>query len=443
MPKDSSISRRRRRYWILGLTFGLGCLVIFLFARSQHRRTDQDLEALRKAGYPVTLAELDRWYAPVPAEENAALKIIEAIGQLPAAVPLQHAWPLSLGDSLSAEERSILRLTITNNQKGLELVREAASLQKSRYPCDLSQGASTVLTHLPDVKKLVQHLRAFTILFVEEGEIEQAAESFTNAVAVSLSLASEPTLISQLVRISCLAIAHSGFERLINQHQLPDGQLRAISECMDIAEAKSSEGMKHALIGELCLCLHAFKQSPGQAIFGTTNTQHARFIDLAFGMRKAIGLDRRDYVLFRRVMDAWIECSDLSFPENLLKAGEISRQFKNDTRGYRRFLHPLSSMLLPAVDRALVKQARSCALLRLAQVVAAIERHRLAHGNELPEDLNQLVPALLAQIPKDPFDGQPIRYRKLDKGYLVYSVGEDRRDDKGVSGADVFFPVGR
>jgi hypothetical protein len=53
------------------------------------------------------------------------------------------------------------------------------------------------------------------------------------------------------------------------------------------------------------------------------------------------------------------------------------------------------------------------------------------------------VPALLDRVPKDPFDGQPIRYCKLDKGYVVYSVGEDRKDDKGLSKADVVFSVRR
>ena len=31
----------------------------------------------------------------------------------------------------------------------------------------------------------------------------------------------------------------------------------------------------------------------------------------------------------------------------------------------------------------------------------------------------------------NPFDGQPLRYRKHDSGYLLYSIGPDLKDDGG------------
>jgi hypothetical protein len=34
-------------------------------------------------------------------------------------------------------------------------------------------------------------------------------------------------------------------------------------------------------------------------------------------------------------------------------------------------------------------------------------------------------------VPLDPWDGKPLRYKKLDKGYVIYSVGSDRKDDGG------------
>jgi hypothetical protein len=64
----------------------------------------------------------------------------------------------------------------------------------------------------------------------------------------------------------------------------------------------------------------------------------------------------------------------------------------------------------------------------------AVERHRLTHGNVLPNSLNVLAPALIESVLSDPFDGEPLRYEKLaDGGYVVYSVGKDRLDDHGAS----------
>jgi hypothetical protein len=67
---------------------------------------------------------------------------------------------------------------------------------------------------------------------------------------------------------------------------------------------------------------------------------------------------------------------------------------------------------------------------RLTQCALAVERFRSAH-NRLPESLSDLTPQWLPTALIDPFDGKPLRYRVLDVGYLIYSVGEDGGDDGG------------
>jgi hypothetical protein len=37
----------------------------------------------------------------------------------------------------------------------------------------------------------------------------------------------------------------------------------------------------------------------------------------------------------------------------------------------------------------------------------------------------------LPAVPLDPFDGAPLRYKPLVKGYVVYSIGPDGHDDGG------------
>ena len=39
----------------------------------------------------------------------------------------------------------------------------------------------------------------------------------------------------------------------------------------------------------------------------------------------------------------------------------------------------------------------------------------------------RLVPA----VPTDPFDGQPLRYLRTNKGVAIYSIGRDQTDDGG------------
>jgi hypothetical protein len=70
------------------------------------------------------------------------------------------------------------------------------------------------------------------------------------------------------------------------------------------------------------------------------------------------------------------------------------------------------------------------ALLDAARVGLTVERYRLADG-KLPESLNDLVPKFLESVPIDPFDGKPLKYKKLDPGFVIYSIGEDQQDDGG------------
>ncbi|HEY1172337.1 MAG TPA: hypothetical protein VGH19_13300 [Verrucomicrobiae bacterium] len=66
-----------------------------------------------------------------------------------------------------------------------------------------------------------------------------------------------------------------------------------------------------------------------------------------------------------------------------------------------------------------------------AIVATALERHRLKHGH-YPDTLAKLIPDFLAQIPHDPMDGRPLRYRLNPDGtFTLWSIGFDGKDDGG------------
>lgn len=76
--------------------------------------------------------------------------------------------------------------------------------------------------------------------------------------------------------------------------------------------------------------------------------------------------------------------------------------------------------------------AGTVARLRICQTVLAVERYRRKHGGTPPDTLTDVSAELPNGVPKDAFDGQPLRYRKLPTvGYTVWSVGPNRIDDGG------------
>ena len=69
---------------------------------------------------------------------------------------------------------------------------------------------------------------------------------------------------------------------------------------------------------------------------------------------------------------------------------------------------------------------REVADLRLTRAGLALLQYKQAHG-AFPETLEAL--GLEGLI--DPFTDEPLHYRPEDEGFVVYSVGEDRKDNGG------------
>jgi hypothetical protein len=71
----------------------------------------------------------------------------------------------------------------------------------------------------------------------------------------------------------------------------------------------------------------------------------------------------------------------------------------------------------------------------LLQTDLAIRLFQHEHGR-VPENLDELVPEFLAELPLDPYGAvsQPLKYRHEDRDFVLYSVGPFGKDDGGVFG---------
>jgi hypothetical protein len=86
--------------------------------------------------------------------------------------------------------------------------------------------------------------------------------------------------------------------------------------------------------------------------------------------------------------------------------------------------------LIPAYDNIAFRERQSRAQLLSAAVALAAERFR-RQQHRWPASLAELVPTYLNAVPTDPFDLQPLRFKKLTDGIVIYSVGDDGVDDGG------------
>jgi len=396
--------------------------------------TNPKLDAIRESNCPATLAELNDWYAvPTSGDKSAGL--------------YQRAF-----DELAPDEATSPSFLI-KNQKTLELLHQAASRARCRYPSDLTKGSAAELPHLAKIKKCAQLLAQAANSHANSGQMELAAQSILDGLCLARSLADEPVLISQLVRIAAEGLIETGLETVLNRRAFSEEQLARLQAAF--RDAESGAPLSKSLTGERCMGIALFEMPPEEFAQLAMMT-----VDIAAeGSKAATSPDfaayqksrsfAGDYDFFLDRMAEAIDASHLSFPECLDAFGQWGDQVKEArTRGY-----VISGLLLTPLRSAQEKVAESTGRLRVTQTALAVERWRLANAHAMPASLDQLMPRLLDAVPADPFNGRPLRYTKTSpKGYVVYSLGKDRTDQGGKSrtagtapdaGSDLTFAVRR
>jgi hypothetical protein len=247
----------------------------------------------------------------------------------------------------------------------------------------------------------------------------------------------EPVFLSQLMRFTCQMTVAGKLDRVLTKVALTDEQLARLESVL--TQAENSEGLTRAYVCERCKMLIAYdltrkamsapvRFSPTFEEFRQLTWRDAYYFPagrIEEHRHATSGLFELEVLTSIELRTACIRASQLPFPEQI----SLAKQIMSQEMSISTFL------MMPASTVIMLKQAKCVALMRVARAALAIERYRLATG-QLPDKLTD-------SAPLDPFDGQPLRYRKLAKGYVVYSVGEDGKDDGGDEKKDITFTVER
>jgi hypothetical protein len=369
------------------------------------------LAAISNAGYPVTLQELDKEYVQPPAGQNAA--------------PL-YEKAFSTFNNEDVKSATF----VSDNIAALPMLIKAAERNVCRYPVAFSDGYLLKLPHLIKIKRATILLKTVAV--------NQAAKERTDASTVTLqaginlarSLDKEPIMISKLVQLASLEYAVQGMEQAFTARAFSDPQLIDLQNSLKISEVGIS--LRQAMVGERVIVLSSFQLPDAElAKLLDKNNEKAEnnTMDMLAAYRKS-ALFQQDLAFALDYMSTLVSLAAMPYPQ-LLDANDLENGEKLKVAGSKGFI--LSGKFLPAFTGYFVKGAEATSYIRLAQIALAIERYRIDHANSLPQKLTDLVPDFIPSIPADPFDGQPMRYKALTgKGYVVYSVGNDKKDDGGM-----------
>jgi hypothetical protein len=124
------------------------------------------------------------------------------------------------------------------------------------------------------------------------------------------------------------------------------------------------------------------------------------------------------------------------FRERLDAAKAIKKAIEpyEEAESLLRNAHPARSIVGPVARSAassVILGERTVVSRDLARVALALRAYRDEKG-VFPENLKVLQAAgILKEVPVDGFSDAPLIYRREEDGYVVYSVGEDGKDDGG------------
>jgi hypothetical protein len=423
-----------------------GTFPLFLHRSGSRIRHYESLAKARKE--PLTLEELARAYARIPGDENAAVLLVNiwrsespefwaayeaGARNLPGNKPEP---PIPFPDSKSAAQVPPAGLEplaghVAARREHREAIRQALERESFRYPLRITDGFAAIPPYLSRIKREAQEFQAESWIATERGDITTALRAIKDMARVAALQRDDPFLIGQRVRIACNSICLAEAERLLSRRSLAEPQLLELQAVVSTLSAM--DGFHRAMIGERASGL-AWIRNPNRITAAGPSTESNDPADRSgsasgiFGLRLTV-MEQAAQALFLETFEHVLTNAPPDSAARLQVVGKVMGNFGAQAKRFPPKIFSgteLPTLFLDAQRFCQLEAQREAALTALA-----VERYRLLHAGRMPGALTELVPDLLPEVPRDPFDGQPLRYHQSKEGYVVYSVGPDRIDHGG------------
>jgi len=300
-------------------------------------------------------------------------------------------------------------------------------LSKGRLSISYIPDGDPLKFTLPSRRPWVDGTRLLSLsalLSTVDGRLESAADDAALALGLARTLDNEYSYTIKLNQIQMHISTVRTLEFILASGNLSDDILLSLYETIDPGAArKSAEAAfltERAIFIEMCDQLATGQRTP--ADFSGNS-------DVSIGIMGTTVLPavavREDQI---RGVSWWTELIDQldDYPAALQTAEHLNPAVwpAGDSSWLLvTLIPPLTVMMEPCAEQV--------ALLEVTRTALAAERSRLAQGR-YPETLAKLVPAYLGEVPRDPFDGEPIRLLATGDGIVIYSIGRNGVDDDGI-----------
>ncbi len=410
---------------------------------------------IRKSGAPVTIQDLEDSYPKISDYENAATVYQEAFKKYykpentDDILIVGYVKMPTFGEQIPREVFEKSLAYYDNNKETMALLNKAVEMEKCRIPLNIERSIDEEYEYLDELRQAVYLFHIQSIIQLDKKNTKGAVDSIESIFKISRSI--KGTFL--IPYLSKRRTVYQGIEAIgwiLNSVQLADDQLKELSSALT-QNMTSKENLLSVLNSERCIYINLPPSdlptaSSGGGLKGRypPNILFQRLMPLYV----TIGAFHSGKIVFAQKMDELIEIVDKDFNKKTIDDFRFSR---------RKAGGQLMSWMAYSYAEVIYKYQDANALEQAALTSLAIERYRLKYS-KVPDNLSEVVPEFLESVPKDPFDGKPMRYFKgeikLEKqicnreeaveayrtrteeyltksGYLVYSAGRDGIDNGG------------
>jgi len=330
-------------------------------------------------------------------------------------------------------------------EPAIEQLREAMKRPHIRYPVDYNteQPFAILLPHLAAMRNTSRLITFRASAHLAANNSDAALQDVLMSLWLVDSLRDEHFLISYLVRVAVLqTVSHAVWEGMVQQ-RWTDAQLKQIQERAERLDFL--RGLEAAFTTERAASMTTIdwiKQRQSGKRFESLGNPDATtgaggFSVMTLAPRGWWDLEK---VSLARILDeqtgpivAGLSSGTLADVPDAMSA---ARKLRGGIGAVWRH-EILAGLLLPAIDKVHRKAGMAQALTDQVVVACALERARLADGS-YPPSLAALTPRFLPKPRRDVMSREPLMYRPEGKGYVLYSIGWNRRDDGGTPGKVLF-----
>ena len=295
---------------------------------------------------------------------------------------------------------------------------------KCRFPLNVNSGRIT-LSRYAGLHRLARLLSINAEYRAATGNMDEAVRSIRLGYKLSESLKDEPSLSAYQSRLALINIASKSLQRSLDYGDVSESQARRLYDL--IADIDLYPGFEKAITGDRAVAIYRFEyiKVHGSSILNDV-------------IQSCRGLTRLEWEL----PGTYIGRPYL-YALELKMFSIMDREIVRSTVPYRKLDHPSPKLesTRPSVWAVVSSENVICDRVRWlcemtktkqagSQIMLALAAYKDRFG-AYPETLAELKSKLGWKLPGDPFSGKDFLYKRQGNGYLLYSVGENLKDDSG------------